>query len=351
MKKSCVVGLSGGVDSAVSAFLMKERGYDVVGCALNMLGTSKTGISDAKRVADDLGIKFEVIDCSTCFKKCVIDYFIESYSSGLTPNPCVICNRAVKFKFLEEFRREINADCVVTGHYARLIPAANVNPRYESNFGKYLRQARDLSKDQSYFLYSVDQSILAHAEFPLGEYRKSDVREIAHKNNLHVYNKSDSQDICFIPEGNYKAFLDSHAEASQLRCSKSGDIVDLYGNILGQHKGITNYTIGQRKGLGLAGGPFFVRRIDVPNNRIIVSDRGSVEEILLRNPIFLVKNFEGECLVKIRSSGKKVRAKISKNADDSVSVKFLESEAAAAPGQHCVFYDDDIVLGGGEITG
>lgn len=346
MKKSCVVGLSGGVDSAVSAFLMKERGYDVFGCTLNMM--AKTDISDARRVAGALGIKFEVIDCAACFKKCVIDYFIESYCGGLTPNPCVICNRSVKFKFLEECRRKINADCVVTGHYAQLIPADHLH--HESNFGKYLKQAQDLSRDQSYFLYSVDQSILAHAEFPLGEYRKSDVRGIAQKNNLHVYSKSDSQDICFIPEGNYKAFLDSHAEASQLLGSKSGDIVDLSGNILGQHKSITNYTIGQRKGLGLAGGPFFVHRIDVPNNRIIVSDRGNVEKILLRNPKFLVKNFEGECLVKIRSSGKKVRAKISKNADDSVSVKFLESESAAAPGQHCVFYDDDIVLGGGEIT-
>lgn len=343
MQKTCVVGLSGGVDSSVAAFLLKQK-YHVVGCSLKMRNTFEKEIADAEKVANTLGIEFEVIDCVADFKKCVIDYFAKSYRNGLTPNPCVICNRSIKFKILDDFRRNINANLIATGHYAQIIESANTI--HKSTFGKYLQQGANQIRDQSYFLYSVDTSILSHTEFPLGKYSKSEVRKIAYKNDLHVCEKSDSQDVCFIPDGDYKKFLASEYGFT----NKTGDIVDSSGKVLGHHNGISNYTIGQRKGLGLAGGPFFVHEIDVQNNRIIVSEKGYIKQIFLRNPKFLVKKFDGECLVKIRSSGKKVRAKILNNSDGTTTVIFIGSEFAAAQGQHCVFFEDNIVLGGGEIA-
>lgn len=347
--KRCVVGLSGGVDSAVAALLMQKSGYHVIGCILKMQDNEKVHkeILDATEISVCLGIQLEIIDCEKDFKKYVIDYFTESYRSGLTPNPCVICNSLIKFKYLNEFRKNINAEIMATGHYARLIANRNKNK------GKFLYQAVDLSKDQSYFLYAIDKEILRHTEFPLGIFRKKHVREIAYKNGLHISDKSDSQDICFILNKNYKSFLSSYIEENSFM-NIPGDIIDESGKVLGSHTGILNYTVGQRKGLGLSGGPFFVHTIDVISNRVIVSDKESIKanKIYLKNVKFINEIYSGECFVKIRSSGKKIRAKVSNESDKSDglwSVSFLDEEYGSAFGQHCVFYDDDIVLGGGEI--
>ena len=337
-KKTCIVGLSGGVDSAVTALLMKEKGYKVIGCTLRMQDNEKTqhNIDDVSKISDKLGIEFEVVDCVKDFNKYVIDYFAESYKHGRTPNPCVMCNSYVKFQYLNAFREKVGASVMATGHYAKL-----------QHGGLY--QATDLTRDQSYFLYAVDSAIMLCMEFPLGNYRKSEVREIAGKNGLHVSQKSDSQDICFISNGDYKSFLQSYSKIDFSE-NPGGAIVDEGGVVLGTHDGITNYTVGQRKGLGLSGGPFFVRRIDIENNTVVVTSKDGLKEenIYIRDVKFTNNAFQGECHVKIRSLGTKVKAKISEE-NGIWSVALLDPEYGAAFGQHCVFYDEDKVLGGGEI--
>lgn len=333
----CIVGMSGGVDSSVVAALAKKRGYDVVGCTLKMFDSERTekAIKDARGVASYLGIHHKVVDCQKLFKRHVQDYFVDLYANGETPNPCIMCNEYVKFAMLDTIRTHYKADVFMTGHYAKL---THQNGHVE------LHQAADLQKDQSYFLYRVDHDKLIHARFPLGNFRKTQTRQLAKKFGLCVAEKSDSQDVCFILSGDYKSFL---------KCQKSfrpGNIVDEFGTVLGHHYGIINYTLGQRKGLGLAGGPFFVKSLDVQNNRVIVSDRKSLEisEVLLKNVKFINEPITGQCEVKIRATGEKIRATLSK-VDDNYYVSLLHATLRPSPGQHCVFYQGDNVLGGGII--
>lgn len=348
--KKCIVGLSGGVDSAVSAFLMKERGYNVIGCTLKLFGdksatseNAENNIKDAKGVADSLGIPLEVLDCSEDFEKYVINYFVRYYMNGKTPSPCVLCNEYIKFKYLNEFRQKHNADLLVTGHYAKILRKTNENN--DQKIEVELHQGAATERDQSYFLYAVDRDILMHAEFPLGDFKtKSDTRDIARKAGIKVAEKADSQDICFIQHNDYMKFLRKKLESDEI-INSAGNIVDLNGQILGKHNGIAHYTIGQRKGLGLSGGPFFVNRIDVDKNEIVVSPKEKIRihKLFLKNMKFINDPFEGECRIKIRSCGTKIAARIEKKApqEERLEVTLLEPEYGAAEGQHCVFYDDD----------
>lgn len=337
----CVVGLSGGVDSAVSAALMIEQGVEVVSCTLKMFDTpaSVVAIDDARRIANFFKIPHEVIDCVDVFKHSVMNYFVESYENGHTPNPCVMCNKYVKFQYLNEFRKHLQADCLVTGHYAQL----------SQNGDKInLSQAADLSRDQSYFLYRVPRDILKCAIFPLGKYSKQQVRQMAKTFGIHVADKGDSQDICFLNNESYTDFIKRNSHNAQIA---DGDIVDECGKVLGRHKGTINYTIGQRKGLGLAGGPYFVCEINPKENLVVVSDKSRVQKdkIILSSVVFINEEWLGDCHVKIRSSNKMVPAKICKNSD-KYYVQLYQPECGIAEGQHCVFFHDRLVIGGGIIT-
>lgn len=355
-KKKCIVGLSGGVDSATSAFIMKEREYDVIACTLKLFNNKKAedSIKDATDIADFLKIPLEVIDCAEEFEKTVIDYFVSYYREGKTPSPCVICNEHIKFKYLSDMRKRYNADLIVTGHYAKIVREANDVALY---------QGRAKNRDQSYFLYAVDRDALRYAEFPLGDVEsKADTREMARKAGIKVAEKSDSQDVCFIENNDYIAFIKRKLEG--LYEFSEGNIVDSSGMILGKHKGTINYTIGQRKGLGLSGGPFFVSSINAAKNEVVVSRKEDIQvkSLHLKNVKFIrdaSEGFEGECQVKIRSCGMKISAKIE---EKGTKVTLLEPEYGAAPGQHCVFYRDSSgsrdsedfgergeILGGGEI--
>lgn len=335
----CLVGMSGGVDSSTCAALMKKKHGDVLGVTFKMFDSEKTEafISDAKKVAEFLEIEHIVVDCRKEFKKYVTDNFVNAYKNGETPNPCVMCNKFVKFYWLDRLRKKYSADIMVTGHYARIIKFEN---RIE------LRQAKDISKDQSYFLYKIPGDILRFIEFPLGEFSKSETRKIAESFGLHVAHKSESQDICFIPNDDYISFVKRYL-GDEMR---SGNIVNERGEILGRHKGTINYTIGQRKGLGLSGGPFFVKEINPENNTVVVSDKNGVKvlRINLSDVNFLNGEYLGECQIKIRSANKKRKAKIIKNSDRYV-VELFEDEYGVAKGQHCVFYLDDLLIGGGII--
>jgi tRNA-specific 2-thiouridylase len=319
---------------------MKERGFEVIGCTFKMFDSPKSAgaIAAAKRTADFLKTDHEVIDCVDEFKKEVIDYFTRSYENGITPNPCVICNRFIKFKYLNDFRLRHGADVLVTGHYVLI---KKVGDRIE------LSRAKDLQKDQSYFLYGVDREILRFAEFPLGCHpSKEYTRDLARKFGLPSAEESESQDICFLSNSDYTSFLKQNSSQPPVE----GDILDESGRVLGRHSGIGNYTVGQRRGLGLAGGPFFVLRTDVRRNTVTVSDKDALkaEKIFLKNVKFLNGEHLGECEVKIRSAGPLKPAKIIKTAE-GYCVELLRPEYGAAPGQHCVFYLGNDLLGGGEI--
>ncbi|MDR0555563.1 MAG: tRNA 2-thiouridine(34) synthase MnmA [Holosporaceae bacterium] len=335
----CIVGMSGGVDSSTSAALMKERGFEVVGCTFRMFESAKSqaAVDNARRVADFLKIDHEVVDCIIEFKQFVIDYFIESYESGFTPNPCVMCNRFIKFRYLDLLRLKYCADILVTGHYVQL---KRRDDRIE------LFQAAELRKDQSYFLYGVDQEILKIAEFPLGGHPKSHTRELARRFGLHVSEQPESQDICFLANHDYVSFIKQHSTRSYV----DGDIVDTSGNVLGKHSGTINYTQGQRKGIGLSGGPFFVCGIDVNRNQVIVSDKNGVKvgKIFLKDVKFLNEEYLGVCEVKVRSISEKNTAHIGKS-NNSYYVELDQPEYGVAPGQHCVFYRGNLLLGGGIV--
>lgn len=348
-----VVGLSGGVDSAVAAYLLKKQGYQVIGVTLRTWEAESGAysrccdISDARATAMQLGIPFYNINSLPEFRKHVTDPFARAYISGLTPNPCVACNRYIKWERLLSFADEINAEYVATGHYARI---------EKTESGRYtVKQAAFAAKDQTYMLYQLSQEQLARTLMPLSELTKDEVRKIAEEAGLAVAGKHDSQEICFVLNGGYAEYIESYVDEA---LPPPGDFVDEEGNVLGKHKGIVNYTVGQRKGLGLAlGYPAYVRRIDPGSNTVVIGDEASVlkSSILCGELHFMaVEDIKaGESLaanVKIRYHHAAVPAEIRRIDDNTVLVEFEKPVKAPAPGQSAVFYDsENRVLGGGII--
>jgi len=350
-----VVAMSGGVDSSVVAGLMKEEGYDVTGITLKLYDDNKVSkegrqccagqdILDAKRVSEHLNINHKILFYQKKFKEEVIDSFIDSYVAGETPIPCVQCNQTVKFRDLFKHAKELNADALITGHYVS---------RLQSNGKASMYRAKDENRDQSYFLFSTTQEQLDYLRFPLGEIEKQETRNIANKLSLNVADKPDSQDICFVPNGDYSSVIKKFRPES----FRAGDILDLSGKKLGEHEGIINYTIGQRKGIKISStDPLYVVNIDADINTIIVGPKESliIQNLQLKdlNILGSQKEFDQPIAIKVRSTGKLLKAQISfKNK--SANVKIFEGEASIAPGQACVFYskDDhgDKLLGGGWI--
>ena len=347
--------MSGGVDSSVVAALMKDEGYDVTGITLKLYDDAKQpqkgrqccagqDILDAKRVSEKLDIKHEILFYQKKFKAEVIDSFIDSYVSGETPIPCVQCNQTVKFRDLFKYAKDLNADALVTGHYVS---------RVQKNGHANMYRAKDRNRDQSYFLFSTSQEQLDYLRFPLGEIDKSETRTIAQKLKLNVANKPDSQDICFVPNGDYGSVINKFRPES----FKSGKILDLSGKVIGKHEGIINYTIGQRKGIKISNkDPLYVVNIDAKNNTIIVGEKRFLEikEIQLRNLNLLgnQKDFKDVIDIKVRSTGRLLKAKINISSS-AAKVKILDSETGISPGQACVFYSKDNIgdklLGGGWI--
>ena len=350
-----VVAMSGGVDSSTVAGLMKSENYNVVGITLKLYDDAKTSrenrqccagqdILDAKRVSQNLNIEHKILYYQKKFKKEVIDSFIDSYVSGETPIPCVQCNQTVKFRDLYIYAKELKADALVTGHYVS---------RIQENERAEMYRAVDLKRDQSYFLFSTTQEQLNYLRFPLGNIEKSETRKIASKLKLNVADKPDSQDICFVPNGNYASVIKKFRPKS----FKKGDIINTRGEVIGKHEGIINYTIGQRKGIKIAGKePFYVVNIDALQNKIIVGNREdlSIKKIYLKNLNLLsdVEKSNDNFFVKVRSTGRLIKAKI-KLDQTGAEVVLKEEEMGVSPGQACVFYSKnkigDKVLGGGWI--
>ena len=350
-----VVAMSGGVDSSVVAALMKQEGYDVTGITLKLYDDSRQSkegrqccagqdILDAKRVSENINIDHKILFYQKNFKSEVIDSFIDSYVAGETPIPCVQCNQTVKFRDLFKYAKDLKADALVTGHYVSRV-------QVDEHANMY--RAKDQNRDQSYFLFSTTQQQLDFLRFPLGEIDKSETRSIAEKLKLNVAQKPDSQDICFVPNGDYASVIKKFRPES----FKSGKIFDVSGKQLGEHEGIINYTVGQRKGIKIANNnPLYVVNIDADNNSIIVGSKECLEvkEIKLRelNILGSKKDFDNIINIKVRSTGRLLKARI-KLLEDYADVEILDKETGISPGQACVFYskDDrgDKVLGGGWI--
>ncbi|MBO4898351.1 MAG: tRNA 2-thiouridine(34) synthase MnmA [Clostridia bacterium] len=336
--KKVLVGISGGVDSAVCAALLKREGYEVIGANLKMWNESETADKDAEKVADMLGIGCIKVDCSERFKKYVVDYFIDEYLKGRTPNPCVRCNRFLKLRALCDAADERGIDFVATGHYARVV---------RENGSVMLQKALHAQKDQSYFLYDIGEDILNKLILPLGAYEKKDIRLLAEQFGIPVAQKPDSQEICFLPDGDISSFIKRHAENLPPR----GDILFQDGIKCGRHDGIYNYTIGQRKGLGAFGRPVFVRDIDAENNTVTIGDdlfSGGLYTENFTNTSGIQFEDNMKVTVKIRSRAREAEATL-KRCGKGVYVKFSEPQRAVTPGQSAVFYIGDTVFGGGII--
>ena len=352
--QTIVVAMSGGVDSSTVAALMHDAGHRVIGITLQLYdhGASlqKKGaccagqdIYDAKRVASKIGIPHYVLNYESAFHTTVIEDFADSYMRGETPLPCVRCNQSVKFKDLLKVAKDLGADKLVTGHYVRKI---------ESKNGSELHCGIDKVKDQSYFLFATTQKQLDYLEFPLGHMKKEEVRKLAYKYGLEVADKSDSQDICFVPSGNYRDIVTKIRKDA----NKPGRFIHIDGYELGKHKGIINYTIGQRRGIGIAfNTPLYVVKIDPDTNVVYVGSEEALvkKQFIIKEVNWLPKDKKYNNLnvtVKIRSTTRGVNALATNLEDDKMLITLLEPEKAITPGQACVIYDNSRVLGGGWIT-
>lgn len=357
-KKKVVVGMSGGVDSSVAAWLLKEQGYDVIGVTMQIWQEEDriqqeeeggccglSAVEDARRVAASLEIPYYVMNFKKEFKEHVIDYFTNEYLNGRTPNPCIACNRYVKWEALLKRSMEIGADYIATGHYARIDKLSN---------GRYaIRTSATSAKDQTYALYNLTQDQLARTLMPVGEYSKDEIRAMAEHINLKVAAKPDSQDICFVPDGDYASFIEENTDAAIM----SGNFVTSDGTVVGQHKGIVHYTVGQRKGLGLSlGHPVFVLEIRPETNEVVV---GSNEESMSRYVRADKINFMSveditepvRAWAKIRYNHKGAWCVVERTGADEILCIFEEPQRAITPGQAVVLYDGEYVMGGGTIIG
>lgn len=338
-KKVVGVGMSGGVDSSVAAYLLKEQDYEVLGITMKLVDndSSNAAIADAKRVCDELGIKHFVIDLCDKFRNIVINNFVEAYKNGETPNPCCVCNKYFKFGLFFDEARRLGCDYISTGHYARVID----NKLYRANV---------LDKDQSYFLWGIDKEVLKYVILPLQDYsNKNDIREIAKRAHLSVNDKKDSQEVCFVPNDDYKAYLKGNFDI----LSSAGEICLRNGTVLGKHSGLINYTVGQRKGLNISfKEPLYVLELNLDENKLIV---GSNEDLFSNDFIAkdfnsLVDSFPEEIFAKVRSRGQLKKCEINMLEDNKLFVRLLEDERAITKGQSVVFYDkNDCCLGGAVI--
>ncbi len=356
-KKKVVVGMSGGVDSSVAAYLLLKAGYEVIGVTMQIwqdedleVQSANSGccglsaVDDARRVSNKLGIPFYVMNFKEEFKSSVIDYFVEEYQQGSTPNPCIACNRYVKWESLLTRSLGIGADYIATGHYAKVIQLDN---------GRYtLQTSVTAEKDQTYALYNLTQDQLARTLMPVGDYTKDEIREIAKEIDLRVHNKPDSQEICFIPDNNYAKFITDYNDMEV----EEGNFVTPEGEVIGRHKGIIHYTIGQRRGLNLSmGHPVFVLAIRPETNEVVIGNSDQVySDRLHANKLnfMSIEDLEGDMRVtgKIRYSHKGSACTIHKVSDDLIECIFDEPQRAITPGQAVVFYDDEIVVGGATIV-
>lgn len=355
MRKKVLLGMSGGVDSSVSAILLQKQGYEVIGATMRLWeeesnsenDNTSTAIQEAKKVCEKLGIEHHVIDLRDEFKKRVIDNFICSYQCAKTPNPCVECNKFMKFNAFYKIAQDLECEYIATGHYARI--------EYSEKYNQYvLMKAKAEKKDQSYFLYGIDKAILSKVIFPLSEFTdKEEIRKIAEENGLEVAKKKDSQEVCFIPNNDYTSFL---KEQSTENIEKSGNIVLNNGEVLGKHTGLINYTVGQRKGLGIAyKEPLYVLKLDTQKNQVVVGTEKELykKELIANELNFLVdeidfsKKIEVEAKIRYRAKEAKATLEIK---DGIAKVIFEEPQRAITPGQSVVFYRDNIVIGGGKIN-